>query len=293
MKKGKPILKACLVVVALFGLMILCAGGYWVSRRVQPGPVQKPVFQGVEYIRESRSSPRPMVIHVMKIDLRAKGIRIKITPGDPEAELPLEARTTSEFLKDFDVQVAINGDAFEPWHARGFFDYYPHSGDRVDPIGFAASEGVVYSQETDSEPRIYFSPTHRARFDIAIGGEYNVISGNAMLVIGGKPRPNLEDSPAPRTAVALDRSNQTLILVVIDGRQPGYSEGATMLELAEIIISHDGYTAMNLDGGGSSTMVMENAMGGAKVLNSPINQRIPGRERPVGNHLGIYAKPLP
>jgi hypothetical protein len=293
MKKGKPFLKGCLIVVALFALIVFCAGGYWVSRRIQPRPVQKPVFQGVEYIREARSSPRPMVIHVMKIDLHANGIGIQITPGDPDADLPLEARTTSEFLKDFGVQVAINGDGFEPWHARGFFDYYPHSGDRVDVIGFAASEGTVYSQETDREPRLYFSPIHRARFNTPIGGEYNVISGNLMLVKNGKPQPNLESSPAPRTAVALDRSNRMLIMVVIDGRQPGYSEGATLPELAEIIIDHGGYTAMNLDGGGSSTLAMENAMGGAKVLNSPINQRIPGRERPVGNHLGVYAKPLP
>ena len=83
-----------------------------------------------------------------------------------------------------------------------------------------------------------------------------------------------------------------LILVVVDGRQPGYSEGVTLQELADIIIFHGGHNAINLDGGGSSTMVVEGPLGGAKVINSPINGQIPGRERPVGNHLGIYAKPL-
>ncbi|MEA3351385.1 MAG: phosphodiester glycosidase family protein, partial [Chloroflexota bacterium] len=279
--------------IGIISLVILCAGGYWVSRRIQPSPKQKMLFQGVEYIRDVRSSPRPMVIHIITVDLQVKGTRIQITPGDPDAELPLEARTTSEFLDDFGVQVAINGDGFTPWHSRGFFDYYPHSGDRVDVIGFAASEGVVYSQETDREPRLYFSPIHRARFNYPIGGEHNVISGNLMLVKNGKARRELDDSPDPRTAVALDQSNHRLMLLVIDGRQPGYSEGATLNELAEIIISHGGYTAMNLDGGGSSTMVVESNLGNANILNSPINNRIPGRERPIGNHLGIYAKPLP
>ena len=48
--------------------------------------------------------------------------------------------------------------------------------------------------------------------------------------------------------------------------------------------------AMSLDGGGSSAMVSEGKDGGAVLLNSPIDSYIPGRERPVGNHLGIYVK---
>jgi exopolysaccharide biosynthesis protein len=51
------------------------------------------------------------------------------------------------------------------------------------------------------------------------------------------------------------------------------------------------YYAMNLDGGGSSTMVIEGANGEPVILNSPIDSRIPGRERPVANHLGIFINP--
>ncbi len=46
---------------------------------------------------------------------------------------------------------------------------------------------------------------------------------------------------------------------------------------------------MNLDGGGSSTMVVAGRDGQSRVLNSPIDNYIPGRERPVANHLGIFA----
>jgi exopolysaccharide biosynthesis protein len=46
--------------------------------------------------------------------------------------------------------------------------------------------------------------------------------------------------------------------------------------------------AMNLDGGGSSTMVVADKDGRARILNSPIDNLIPGRERPVADHLGIY-----
>jgi len=48
---------------------------------------------------------------------------------------------------------------------------------------------------------------------------------------------------------------------------------------------------MNMDGGGSSTLVMRNPLGIVRVINSPIQTGIPGRERPVGNHLGIFAQP--
>jgi hypothetical protein len=48
---------------------------------------------------------------------------------------------------------------------------------------------------------------------------------------------------------------------------------------------------MNLDGGGSSTLVRQGTGGRPLALNSPIDLQIPGRQRYVGNHLGIYARP--
>jgi hypothetical protein len=47
---------------------------------------------------------------------------------------------------------------------------------------------------------------------------------------------------------------------------------------------------MSLDGGGSSTMVIEGRDGGPRVLNTLIDEGIPGRERAVANHLGIFIK---
>ncbi|MBL6966219.1 MAG: phosphodiester glycosidase family protein [Anaerolineales bacterium] len=291
MKKIKKLLIPCCSIIALGLVALAIISGIWYVQRARPQPTQKMLYEGVEYIRDIRSSPRRMVIHVIKIDLRADGIRLLVTPGNPEEELPLKARTTSQFLNNFDLQIAINGDGFEPWHSRTIFDYYPHVGDRVAPIGFAASEEITYSQDTDKEPTLYLAINNGARFNAPTSKIYNAISGNLMLLNKGEPIAGLEGSPEPRTAVALDRANRYLIFVVVDGRQPGYSEGATLLELAEIIAFHGGWTAMNLDGGGSSTMVVEGALG-ADVLNSPINNSIPGRERPVGNHLGVYARPL-
>ena len=92
----------------------------------------------------------------------------------------------------------------------------------------------------------------------------------------------------PRTAVGSAGDGSTLWLVVVDGRQPNYSEGVTLSELADIFLELGAYRALNLDGGGSSTMVMQGLLG-PELLNAPIHTNIAMRQRPVANHLGIFA----
>ena len=116
-----------------------------------------------------------------------------------------------------------------------------------------------------------------------------------VLIEDGVPRPvdDVNDylsQPHPRTAVALDQTRKIFILVIVDGRQPNYSEGVTIPQLQQIILDNSGYNALNLDGGGSVTLVIEGENSEPVVLNSPIHNHIPGRERPIANHLGIYAK---
>jgi exopolysaccharide biosynthesis protein len=127
---------------------------------------------------------------------------------------------------------------------------------------------------------------------------YNALSCGPMLVIDGKVNAHMSrrvqrDRPNPRTAVALDRSGRVLLLFVIDGRQPNYSEGLTLPELARFIVEQGGWRAINMDGGGSSTLVVESENGRPVVLNTPVHGRIPpGIERPVATHFGVYAKPV-
>jgi exopolysaccharide biosynthesis protein len=92
-------------------------------------------------------------------------------------------------------------------------------------------------------------------------------------------------------AVAIDQAGQKLWLIVVDGKQPLYSEGVTKKELANIAIELGADTALNFDGGGSTTLVVATNTG-SKVLNAPIHTKIPMRERPVANHLGFYVESL-
>ena len=281
----------CLAPFLLVVCLGMLAGGrfLWMFIRPQPPSMTENLFEGVTYTREVRDSPRPMVIHILTVNLGEEGVEVLVTPGDPEADMPLKARTTSQFLREFDLQVAINGDGFTPWYDYSFLNYYPHSGDPVDVIGFAASQGRAYSIDTDNEPTLFISNRKRASLHKAIGKMESAISGNELLIDKGVVRPEPGGDIQPRTAVGISKNSKNLILVVVDGRQAGYSQGATLEELAWILKEYEAYQGINLDGGGSSTLVVEGAFGRPQVLNTPINQGLPGRQRPVGNHLGIYA----
>ena len=281
--------KIPIVIVILISLACIGSPFLYYLGRPLPVNLQTEPFQGVKYYRRVHFTPYPMVAHIVVVDLQASGISLLVTSADTTEALPLKAQTTSQFARSTGVQIAINGDGFSPWWARGPFDYYPHSGDRVAPAGYAKSEGRAYGRQ--SGPIIYFSKSNDASFTLGDINSYNAISGNNMIVRDGAEIPGLDNSyAAPRTALGLDRTGTHLILFVADGRQPLYSQGATLHEMAQLMIYYGAENAMNLDGGGSSTLVMRNALGIVEVVNSPIQTGIPGRERPVGNHLGVFAQ---
>jgi hypothetical protein len=88
----------------------------------------------------------------------------------------------------------------------------------------------------------------------------------------------------PRTLVGV-RPDGTLLLVTVDGRAPGWSVGMTLGEAARLMRSLGAWDALNLDGGGSSTMTVR-----GEVVNRP-SDRVGGRrvERRVSN--GLFVMP--
>jgi hypothetical protein len=254
------------------------------------------LFTGVTYLRDERSTPRPLMVHVVTVDLTAPGIEVLVTPGGGTDELEFPARTTSDFLTGFDLQVAINGSFFEPFHENTPWDYYPHSGDPTDVDGLSVSNGVTYSVDDGRHPVLCVSADNHAQISGAgcpADTAQALAAGNLIVDAGVPIAPEDEryyTNLHPRTAVAVDERGERLWLIVVDGRQRGYSEGVALSELADIAVELGAYAALNLDGGGSTTLVAQGHQG-PYTLNSPIHTRIPMRQRPVANHLGIYALP--
>lgn len=92
----------------------------------------------------------------------------------------------------------------------------------------------------------------------------------------------------PRTAAGYAANGRRLLLVVIDGRQVGYSAGTTTRETAMLMRDLGAREAINLDGGGSTAMVVRDATTGAlRVVNKPSDA---AGERPVADALAVLGR---
>jgi exopolysaccharide biosynthesis protein len=92
-------------------------------------------------------------------------------------------------------------------------------------------------------------------------------------------RPSFAAARHPRTAVGYDADGNQLWVMVVDGRQPGHSDGMTLPELTVALQAMGVEEALNLDGGGSTVMVLE-----GEAVSSPSDAQ---GERPVVNALAV------
>ncbi|MEO1339158.1 MAG: phosphodiester glycosidase family protein, partial [Myxococcota bacterium] len=232
------------------------------------------------------------MVHVVRVDLAQPGVEVMVTPPASVmtngARWPIAARTTTEFLHAFDQQIAVNaGFFFECW-STGPLYYYPRSGEGVGLVGRSVAGGSEYSPHDPSTQTLWFFKG-RAEITHEKRPAHHGVSGYPLIVDGEIPAAVIRTvGRHPRVAAGLDSEGRMLIIVVIDGRAPFFSEGATLLELAERVRSEGAFNAINLDGGGSTTLVRRGIDGSPEIVNLPVHGRMPsGFERPVGNHIGI------
>jgi exopolysaccharide biosynthesis protein len=118
----------------------------------------------------------------------------------------------------------------------------------------------------------------------------SVIGGGPQLIKHGRVEitntaekilPSFVSDGHPRTAIARLKSGQILLLTV-DGRQPGESIGMSLPMLADLLLEFGAVDAINLDGGGSTTMVIRN-----KLVNKPSDAT---GERPVSDAILVYLR---
>lgn len=267
-------------------------------------------YQGITYIERVETAPRNVKAHVVLVDLHAPGIRFKLTPPGGTRECPRQ--TTLEYLRQEHAQVAINAHFFLP---------FPSPDADAFLVGLAASEGNVYSG-FESPEQSYALVKDAPAFDIGRDNRvtvvhrdpafddgkhvredvtlWNAIAGSAQIVTDGAatiPRYGVElteggpnrysaekswyEQINARTAIGVTRDGATLVLFTVDVR--GGSAGMKVSEVAEMLVRDYGvYQALNLDGGGSTTL----AMGDAIVNVSSDNPK--GRR--VASNLAVFAE---
>jgi exopolysaccharide biosynthesis protein len=142
--------------------------------------------------------------------------------------------------------------------------------------------------------------------EISYGDTLKIISGfnpnyqNIKSLVGGWPRlirdgknvirndsltegiiPRFSKVKHPRTGIGFSKDSSTVYFITVDGRQES-SSGMTLLEFADLMIEEGIYQGLNLDGGGSTTMIIND-----KVVNHPSDQT---GERKVGNCIMLIKK---
>lgn len=129
----------------------------------------------------------------------------------------------------------------------------------------------------------------------AVGGDYIMVENGEMTDFAEEPNDQKNDLPVgpyARTCVGI-REDGSVFFITIDGKRPDtYSAGLSLVEMAQLMIENGAETAMNLDGGGSATMVIKDPETKEyTVKNSPSDGTsgpTGGTERSVANSLYIY-----
>ena len=244
----------------------------------------KAVFQGVDHAAVTLTVPRPLRAQVMKVKMGTPGLTVVATPDNGEAPGETTGERTSTFLKRLGCQAAVNAGPFDKVTST--------EGGPLDVSGLHVSEGKPVSRY-NGYPVLLFDAEGRAqiRRNPDLAGIREAVSGFQVVLWEGQITAT-DVKLHPRTGAGVSADGKTLWLLVVDGRQLGVSEGCTTVEMAYWLQAMGASSAVNLDGGGTTTMVVADPAGKPLVLNRPIHAGIPGQERPAGSHLGIRAKLL-
>ncbi|HMP01013.1 MAG TPA: phosphodiester glycosidase family protein [Gemmatales bacterium] len=276
-------------------LIALVVPATWLAAQEDGANAQTTPWPGIKLVATARQEPRPLRIWWAEIDLDHPRLELFTTPA---AEVPdsfhLPAETALDFAERTGAVLAINASPFSPLTKEKGAPV------RIEGLHLTAGTVLAPAREhfavllfgSDRRGRIVAPPVPRAEVETAREG----VGGFSQLVYEGRNVFADEDRQAPlhpRTAVGLSRDGRVMHWFVVDGRQPR-SLGMTQRELAELGISRGCWSMINLDGGGSTTLVLRSPeTRGCQVVNQPVGRTLPGTLRLNGNHLGLRLREQP
>ncbi|MCA2998334.1 MAG: phosphodiester glycosidase family protein [Rhodocyclaceae bacterium] len=271
------------------------------------GPVN--TTELLPYQIERFSVAGPMTGVIARINLRDPAISTKVVLADdrdPDGDGPCvgQLETPSAVARKHDFVITLNASFFGAPISKDVMGkkvrYFV--GNCTMPVGWHVSLGKIITRPSD----------HKLRAILLIGDDGNVsirddvteippgtryaVSGNALVLKAGLPTSaDVNGTRHPRSVVGVSADGKTLWLVAVDGRQES-SRGASMKELGEFMRKLGAYHALNLDGGGSTAMVIKDLRTGSfGVANSTSEMSTEGfpvrMERPVADVIGISLSP--
>jgi len=237
------------------------------------------VHPAVSYLQ---FAPLPdSVVHALRVDLQAPGVRVQLS-APAERGRPLD-----QMAGGADALASVNASFFnKDFQPRGLT---VSQGEAWAPV-MASQTSPVLACDARSRCQIQLQPPFALRPDW-----FNVVAGTPWLLDQGRVRTPADDAGCaslcaqthPRTAVGLDESGRHLFLVVSEGRRPPVL-GLSLAQLSAVMLQLGAHQALNLDGGGSSTLLLQ----GRSMLARPFNEP---QLRRISNGLQIHfdARPDP
>lgn len=216
-------------------------------------------------------------IHVVSVDLTCPEIKLV---GTQQAD---RGETVSQFAEKYRVNVAINGGYFR----EGFF-----------PFGLTMTDGQVWDKARDTFNRSFLACDAQNHCTIdpinhvaKVNPKWNLVVPGWQVLDASRGDFICADNESticsegkfstrhPRTSLGLSQDGKTLYIVVVEGRLKQF-QGLTLKELAAVYKDLNVTNAINLDGGGSTTLVVNQK----RVSRLPDEQPV---ERVVADHFGV------
>ena len=261
---------------------------------------------GMRHLHVTLDEPRLMENYMVRVDLHTPGLRVTGTGrasnwGEPMADVTNRVvlidtlrRKTRDFLEAHrahgtNMVLAVNTSPWNPWEPP-----FTHRHARLPHL--TVLNGEVISHTTKRGPMLVIYTNNvavvtNALDDADLPAVAIAHPGFRIIMRGGVPTETRDGKRmpklAPRTAFGISADGRYLYVLVVDGRQKDYSLGADMLDLARLLKAAGASDAINVDGGGSSTLVRYDQSGGGVVID---NRHDPDRYhyRNVAVSLGFY-----
>lgn len=152
--------------------------------------------------------------------------------------------------------------------------------------------GVKYGVKKDHlgkpSPRFVVKSPKQKNLSFMAAQPMLIKNGKALLPLSDMPGFNVKKH---NRSIVFTRDKK-LYFLVIDGRAKGQAEGMSIAEMCDLLKYLGAEQALNIDGGGSSTLWLSKPYKGSQIVNYPSdNHKFDhGGERHISNHIGVYAK---
>ncbi len=244
----------------------------------------KEVAPGIIYTEILYDDKNSAPVRAYAISIKKGAATIQTTMPSDSAEKKgtvanIKNQLSAAISNGKNVLAGVNADFFDMGGTNVMRGLCIKDGKLISGTGGRPWFGITFEGDAVMGTEAAYAP-YKDKLETAVGGSHVLLRNGAVdnVSIGTE----FADTRHPRTAAGVTVDG-TIVLVVVDGRQPAISNGASLPDLAYIMSTLDCVNAVNLDGGGSSTFILKNEKGELITENSPSG----GALRAVANGLMV------